>query len=657
VRQNDLVSIQIDQLLFGYRDGHELLAGSVEIDARLEPKLLPHTDARFEDESPHYLVGTQIPELERFMLTRLWPAPELPRPGAVWAHALLVKLEDLAALDPVALLPHFKRPEAGRVSGYDARISVSDNAPLIASVPDSLMYGLCWAVYGVDAQSTVVIWSETDVVDDALLALWRRQTSDDRRTFSFRTRGKARTGETPYRVQVASAVGGRSESNAVAVLYATQFDVEAAPMWLRVLADVARDPTLPAAGFLDQFTTSRSVAPAIADLWLLLTQQTDASTVVRYVAKHFPEPVSMEKMKLALFGAQANLGIWEASEADRVIGVLRGGSGAFNLEQLKIQGRLDALWSNGPRSEALSLLDSRADLTADASAIVLKSAIAQIQPFELAARTRDEALLSGVAASRPSLLLASKFWKSLPPSSRMPVFSMTWRELPKKSFVRALVQAKAYDLLGDAVDRGTDVSDVANRLAENPETDLGRWEEVFRTKDHDLAAAINRGALSPEAMLFTAATIEPQAIDEVSPSRWLPAGQLAHDRIDGVSQTAAAELLALSLRTSGEPSRRLFIECFGPVHVALEEGSLDAQAWLTLDRVLPEPGSDDGPKRLRKALLKSMETNDWRRDELTRALEPGGTEVQRLIKLVGKKNPLRGLVENALEDLVSPLRP
>ena len=126
--------MEIDQLLFGYRDGHELLASSFKIDARLEAELLPHADARFEDRSEHYLVGLPVSSLERFMLTRIWPAPELPRPGAVCAYSLLIEETALTSLDPLRLLDLFRRPsEPNELGRYTSTLACEASGPRPAS--------------------------------------------------------------------------------------------------------------------------------------------------------------------------------------------------------------------------------------------------------------------------------------------------------------------------------------------------------------------------------------------------------------------------------------------------------------------------------------------------------------------------------------------
>jgi hypothetical protein len=219
-----------------------------------------------------------------------------------------------------------------------------------------------------------------------------------------------------------------------------------------------------------------------------------------------------------------------------------------------------------------------------------------------------------------------------------------------------LVAADAFQLLRESIDHGVDPLVVGDGLARNAPEDLSLWTEVFASYERELGLAIATASqVREETMLLAAASLPPVQGDMVALKRWLPAAQLARERADPVATIGAGRLLAKALLGTGETSRALLIETFGPVHRALENNALDDQTWQELDAVLPNPTSDP-PKRLRRALLQSMETSEWTPGELSRALEPAGPEARSLVKLVGKKHPLRRLIESAVDELLSPLR-
>src|ERR1700688_4673813 len=94
----------IEHCLFGYEDGHRLLASSMLLGSEVTSELTLLSDlapgAHFGS-SDGYWTGIPLPQLQRYALMRTWPAPEMPRPGCVWTHVLLVEtslFEDVSSL-------------------------------------------------------------------------------------------------------------------------------------------------------------------------------------------------------------------------------------------------------------------------------------------------------------------------------------------------------------------------------------------------------------------------------------------------------------------------------------------------------------------------------------------------------------------------------
>ena len=113
-------TLQIHQTLHGYSDGHRLITGSLLVkqpDAKLMLSLsdLPAPGAPVHESG--YLTGYPLASTGVYALARTWPAPEMPRPGCVWTHTLLIEYADLATLaDLRQLLELFRRPEKDNTS-------------------------------------------------------------------------------------------------------------------------------------------------------------------------------------------------------------------------------------------------------------------------------------------------------------------------------------------------------------------------------------------------------------------------------------------------------------------------------------------------------------------------------------------------------------
>ena len=112
----------IDQALFGYADGHRQIASSF----RLPPKDLYLLSSASDlasgtrlGENDSYLTGLPLPESRRYALFRTWAAPEMPRPGCVWSHTLLLDSRAIASLPTFSeLLALFRRPMGRETSQY-----------------------------------------------------------------------------------------------------------------------------------------------------------------------------------------------------------------------------------------------------------------------------------------------------------------------------------------------------------------------------------------------------------------------------------------------------------------------------------------------------------------------------------------------------------
>ena len=212
----------VDQLLFGYRDGHELIAGSRPLSAVQQRELLPHVDASFEAADERQLVGAAIPSLDGYLLARIWPAPERPRRGAVWAHALLLSAEQLRFRRLGGLLALLHRPVDERLDGYDAKLPWPRETEVTAGAPPPLVDALASAAYAGDRRPRVVLWHAARDAEPALVALLDALPGAARSQFSFRTRERARLGATPYRLQVASVLSGQGAGVSDVVIDARQ---------------------------------------------------------------------------------------------------------------------------------------------------------------------------------------------------------------------------------------------------------------------------------------------------------------------------------------------------------------------------------------------------------------------------------------------------
>lgn len=182
----------LHQSLHGYADGHRQLALSTTLKPRDQKILLTLSDvsgagARLSAQG--YLTGYPLTDSGYYALAQTWPAPEMPRPGCVWTHTLLIDFTDLATVDALeGLAKLFKRPE--RSTGF-SEYGVAKHLPKARHytshiAADPWIRSILSALYETPHKQIVAIRSRDDS-DEIVLSIWSQQWPRLRRNFRFCT--------------------------------------------------------------------------------------------------------------------------------------------------------------------------------------------------------------------------------------------------------------------------------------------------------------------------------------------------------------------------------------------------------------------------------------------------------------------------------------
>lgn len=178
----------VHQALFGYADGHRLLETSIKLTSRDVYDLSAISDLASgvqlrPDES--YLTGATLQDSRNFAFIRTWAAPEMPRPGCVWSHVLLLSPDILGSLRDFAVLnSFFARPARSLFGTYGHALSVANVAPPATASPAVVAQVIASYYTG---QAFVGASSTGDLLEDAIVAVWSQQWPRLRALFSFRT--------------------------------------------------------------------------------------------------------------------------------------------------------------------------------------------------------------------------------------------------------------------------------------------------------------------------------------------------------------------------------------------------------------------------------------------------------------------------------------
>lgn len=211
--------------MFGYDDGHRLLAGSVQLPTETGSLLLFLSDLApgVSFSKPEgYWTGVPLPRVKAYALSRTWLAPEMSRPGCVWTHSLLISFADIARITNLnSLRSLVVRPCRGeRLDNYRAPLKV-DLAHLEEETvrlgdedfSESDAGRVLRAIYSQPSRRGVVE-APLGVLDTVVFALWSQQWPRLRRSFTFRTAG---IGESPVNLGVRFDLQIRASSHADSV--------------------------------------------------------------------------------------------------------------------------------------------------------------------------------------------------------------------------------------------------------------------------------------------------------------------------------------------------------------------------------------------------------------------------------------------------------
>src|SRR5205807_4766876 len=91
-----------------------------------------------------------VPQEGVYCIAKTWFAPELPRPGCVWTHTLLIRDEELARISNVGSLRRlFRRPRSEvDFALYETHTSLEPERASASTVPIDQAAEVIRALYG-----------------------------------------------------------------------------------------------------------------------------------------------------------------------------------------------------------------------------------------------------------------------------------------------------------------------------------------------------------------------------------------------------------------------------------------------------------------------------------------------------------------------------
>lgn len=309
-------NIAVHQTLHGYDRGHHLLAGSLDLPTLAARRLQIATDLSGPAIVPgfeSYLTGFPL-DNSYYAIARTWYADEMPRPGCVWTHTLLLRLRDVRQVRHLEMfLRYFRRPTLGEsLEAYTQVLWVDSVSPSAGEVViDDRACAMIAALYSSRDRTVLVPSAAASDFDAVVLALWQIHPTWLRRAFSFCTgalslayAGTARdllvVPESLARRQrndALLAVATRTEPYSWLAIIKDQLSLLRPNHLLRALAsDVVRDRT-----------SIRDVAEVMALAQAANVDIATVSAALKLTADRFPAPLDARQLKTALLDPKKRL--------------------------------------------------------------------------------------------------------------------------------------------------------------------------------------------------------------------------------------------------------------------------------------------------------------------------------------------------------------
>lgn len=638
------------QLLHGYSEGHRLLESSFKPQDDLTRLMLRMSDLSghslvtgFQD----YITGYPLSSINAYALAKTWYASEMPRPGCVWTHTLVIPAKALAtfcSLRPLTNL--FKRPTRDSYRGQYSKSLTLDDIPGETTgepIRSSSLPNVLWSYYRNSEKPLIVPAKNSFEFEATIFELWSQQWPSLRLAFTFCTgslsarafAGRSFDLQCVPTTLIREVVLETTSTLAVEpiILSSAQDDY---PDWM---SSVAADAGSLEGGRVRRFlweasdeTMNRSNFIPLVNLFHALGRGPDVTTIISLIADLFPQPVEGRALKELLLGRQANRGWLTNYEEKDILFALATTNRfqSFDGDVLSINRRGADLCILDPDAATWLLGELfRAPLN-HLGEEILVGIISAMEP-ETARRLTSHQLqfLPALFRAKPALACSPQLW--LAGADR------------RRELFEAVASHRnlAAELVGQIVKALLDSgSDVFIRRA----LDLWGKDAVFQTLNwteaHAGSMSANSGAAltahvstvldwveasssrSFESLLAVAHVVAPCSceISNRDSSVWLRTFRSLQDHeAEREKPYIGTFLLSLAFCNAPPSPLELVSEAFEQVHETAERDRLSDSAWITVEPFVPELSwlsNWDKCERLRRGLVSAFVRHNWPASEL-----------------------------------------
>ncbi len=660
--------IKIHQCLHGYADGHQLLQASTKLPPKADQLLLTLSDmsgpsmiSGFQS----YLTGYPVTDTSWYAFARTWYASEMPRPGCVWTHTLLIETADLARIqDFGVLLKLFVRPPKEKKqtsythpikldlsSGFDLNKPTKVNDFDIALLVLSGLYQ--------HPDKPVYLTSENaEQYADLILEIWNQQYPKLRRSFMFCTGALAnrKAAGRNFDLQIAPASTFRQIQREVphGVFIETLITKLPAnvPPWLTTATKDLLSSENEVRQFLLLFGADAPEGRgAFSQLLTLYTHinkskngELPLSELLAEISEDFPSATQATRLKQAILGGTAVKKphfVPNLAEIDilRELAITNSYA-AYDSGILKVHRRAEEFVHLEPEQAKkliISLLDHEVNPLGEEIIKGISEAITPTDALDLAAQRFN--LLFVFTKHNPSLFTMPQIWQVSRDRQRE-LYDLVGPRLESGEIsIDALIQAMleaGSDVLADEIirqHRDAAVNAVLNWFDSSDASVLAEgWARALSHQPNTIIDWLSN-AKSPRTatMALLAGILDPhsQRVTQLGTRVWLHLSRVSCNELDESNYIRVmAFLLALGFNNPDKHAPELVVEAFHPVHEAAARDRLPYASWRLLMYQAPSLswwGEWDKCERLRQALIDKFIRYGWNVEFFLRAVKHSDT--------------------------------
>jgi hypothetical protein len=637
----------LQQALFGYRDGHNLMATSTDLAPRVRQFLATITDSSGSENNMGFegaFTGLRVPETDFYALFCTWPAPEMQRPGCVWSHVILIQLADLAQIPELFSLRNLcTRPSvSAEAAHYEQPLTLDIQRmkeQIIAKSDKRRLHYLVQALYEHPKEGIVILDDGSLPWENAIFTVWSQQWPRLRRDFAFSTGslGDRRLAGIPFDIQIAPITSERlwrraeaptllinfltQEPNPLSVTIPQWIDVteedllDESNRWFRqFLFEYGSDIEKPRAAFWKLATIYKQILTSHEPTW---------ADLLRSVGESFPALTEAVRLKRWLVTLPTVLNASEKlGRTWAIVSFLLDSnqSAAYSSVDFDFANSAVWLWKE-KRAQTIELLSRLVQREENPAAISFAEGFAKAvdsDSLKIIAEGHGE-LIPLVIRHNPSLTFEIDTWRLNNHIQTQVYETLTTLSLSQADWGRivgAMFIAATSVFVRDAVA-------MAGPFAM---PGVFRWIEYQASKE-TLPSQEWRYALAAPAITLLAQTKNLQP-SQLALSAWCaPISEVCQilfasredvQRLSNESLnlipfplriSTAFLLLTIGLRGDSDAATNMVLKNFFPVHEALASGAHSVESWWLLSQELPILGwwrDWDRCEKLRRAVYTSL---------------------------------------------------